>query len=169
MKKHLLAIAAICAAITVSGCKSGNGAQGKADGDQSEQTEGIIEFTSDNDDEIAAEIRKMYEGGMYDDYEYIEAHCTPKLLQQLTDDYDYDHDPDDIVYAVWDFRGDTNDACSSILLRLWKEGDWYYYEGNDGGDEDSEYKFVNRVQAAVVDGVVMFSKLERVKNSWDYK
>lgn len=158
--------AAVCAALLCTACKSQN--QKAEDGEEPAVESEVTEFAEESDDEISAAIRDMYLNGRFNDYGYLEEHCSAELLQKLADAYEYDCEPGQTVYAGWLFRSDSQDASSGKILRLWKEGDWYYYEGNDGED-DYPYRFINRVRASVRDGVVVFEDLENVKSFDDYQ
>lgn len=45
-------------------------------------------------------IRSMYEESLYEDYTFLEQHCSKDLLEKLSEEYDYEGGG----YAVWLFR-----------------------------------------------------------------
>jgi hypothetical protein len=92
-------------------------------------------------------ITEMYNNSMYTEVEFLEEHCTPRMLQQLLDDYEYDGEG----YAFWDFRSESNDSTGGEIIDIEKKDGRYYYEASDGG-----YIFRNILSAFVQDGKVMF-------------
>lgn len=105
---------------------------------------------SAKDDKLIMDfITEMYNNSMYTEVEFLEEHCTPRMLQQLLDDYEYDGEG----YAFWDFRSESNDGFSdeNAVLNIEKKDGRYYYEANDAG-----YIFRNILSAFVQDGKVMF-------------
>ena len=104
---------------------------------------------SAKDDRIIMDfITEMYNNSLYVENEFLEEHCTPRMLQQLRDDYEYDGEG----YANWDFRSENNDSVGeSAVLNIEKIDGRYYYEAVDGG-----WKFRNILSAFIQDGVVMF-------------
>ena len=107
------------------------------------------------DDELIMNyIKEMYEKDLYWEVEWLEKHCTPKLLKQLKDDYEYDGEG----YAFWEFRSDSNDGGGEDdrVVEVVKKNGEFYYEGVDGGTW-----FRNIVSAFVKDGVVMFDAIRR--------
>ena len=86
--------------------------------------------------EIADFITDMYENHRYNDYTFLEAHCTPRLLKYLREQYEYDGEG----YACWLFRTGSNDGkpgsegVKDKVLGIDKDGeDWYRYQFTDGG------------------------------------
>ena len=105
---------------------------------------------SAEDDKIIMDfITEMYNGSLYVEDAFLEEHCTPRMLQQLRDDYEYDGEG----YANWDFRSESNDGFSDEngIINVEKIDGRYYYEANDAG-----YIFRNIISAFVQDGKVMF-------------
>lgn len=93
-------------------------------------------------------ITEMYNSSLYVEDVFLEEHCTPRMLQQLRDDYEYDGEG----YANWDFRSENNDSVGeSAVLNIEKIDGRYYYEAVDGG-----WKFRNILSAFIQDGIVMF-------------
>ncbi len=94
-------------------------------------------------------ITEMYNSSLYVEDAFLEEHCTPRMLQQLRDDYEYDGEG----YANWDFRSESNDGFSDEngIINVEKIDGRYYYEANDAG-----YIFRNIISAFIQDGIVMF-------------
>ena len=107
------------------------------------------ENTEAEDKMIMDFITEMYNESLYTDKDFLEEHCTPRMLQQLLDDYEYDGEG----YASWDFRSESNDGFSdeNAVINIEKIDGRYYYEANDAG-----YIFRNILSAFVKDGKVMF-------------
>ena len=105
---------------------------------------------SAKDDKLIMDfITEMYNNSLYTDTDFLEEHCTPRMLQQLRDDYEYDGEG----YANWDFRSESNDGFGDEngVIKIEKKDGRYYYEANDAG-----YIFQNILSAFVQDGKVMF-------------
>ena len=105
---------------------------------------------SAKDDKLIMDfITEMYNNSLYTDNDFLEEHCTPRMLQQLRDDYEYDGEG----YANWDFRSESNDGFGdeNAVIKIEKKDGRYYYEANDAG-----YIFQNILSAFVQDGKVMF-------------
>ena len=102
-------------------------------------------------------IVNMYNNHLYDEYRFLENHCTRHLLDVLRADYEYDG----TGYAVWDFRtcsqdGKPDSEYENKIISVESLGDgWYTYEFYDGG-----WRGKKRVKASVVDGEVMMDVLE---------
>ena len=105
---------------------------------------------SAKDDKLIMDfITEMYNNSLYTDNDFLEEHCTPRMLQQLRDDYEYDGEG----YANWDFRSESNDGFGDEngVIKIEKKDGRYYYEANDAG-----YIFQNILSAFVQDGKVRF-------------
>lgn len=77
-------------------------------------------------------IRDMYENNMYEDYTFLEQHCSKILLAKLSEEYDYDGEG----YAVWKFRSGAQDGPSNehVITSIEDEGNgWYTYTAVDMG------------------------------------
>ena len=77
-------------------------------------------------------IRDMYENVLYEDYGFLEKHCSESLLDKLSAAYDYDGEG----YAVWEFRSGAQDGPSNehAVISIEDEGDgWYRYTAVDMG------------------------------------
>ena len=53
-------------------------------------------------DEIKFFITQMYNNKLYEDYDFLQKHCSVGLLKKLQDAYPYD--TDGVAYATWLFR-----------------------------------------------------------------
>lgn len=107
-----------------------------------------------DDQAIMDFIKEMYNSSLYVEDAFLEEHCTPRMLQQLRDDYDYEGEG----YANWDFRSESNDGFSdgNGIISIEKIDGRYYYEANDAG-----YIFRNILSAFIQDGIVMFDGITR--------
>ena len=77
-------------------------------------------------------ISDMYENSLYEDYSFLEKHCSKSLLAKLSDEYDYDGEG----YAVWMFRSGAQDGPSEehLMIHIEDGGDgWYIYTAIDMG------------------------------------
>lgn len=98
----------------------------------------------DSDSQLADEqhakdfIKDMYEHQRYNDYDYLKEHCTPKMLEKLSEAYEYDGEG----YAVWLFRTSSQDGKPGTepeedrILSIDKSDKgvgWFSYEFTDGG------------------------------------
>lgn len=124
----------------------------------------VTDLTDDSLDEettIKEFLTKMYNSDQYNEYDFIEKHCSGHLLKKLQEDYDYD--TDGVAYAVWDFRTCSQEVkpdCDeeSRVINVESNGDgWYTYEFYDGG-----WRGKNRVKAFIRDGEVIMDALERL-------
>lgn len=116
---------------------------------------------SNDDAMIMKFIVDTYNSGMYVDYDFLEAHCSPALLERLQNDYPYEYEG--VAYAVWDFRTNAqdnkseNDTTYGIITVRADGNGWYSYEFFDSG-----YRGINRVKASIKDNEVTFEELETV-------
>lgn len=77
-------------------------------------------------------IRNFYQNRCFEDYEFLESHCSVRLLSKLRKAYDYEGDG----YAVWLFRSgaqDGPDETRNDIVSIERHGDWYTYEAYDTG------------------------------------
>lgn len=99
-------------------------------------------------------IRDMYENVLYEDYEFLEQHCTKELLETLAAEYDYDGDG----YAVWKFRSEAqdgpNDECGIISIEDLGDG-WYRYTAKDMG-----ITFSKRIKISHEGGKIVIEDLQ---------
>ena len=61
-----------------------------------------------SEDYIKSFITKMYNDKLYEDYDFLQKHCSPELLKKLQDAYPYDSDCPS--YATWLFRSGQQDS-----------------------------------------------------------
>lgn len=104
-------------------------------------------------------IRDMYEKARYEDYAFLEKHCSKSLLAQLSAAYDYEGGG----YAVWLFRSGAQDGPSDehAIISMETEGDgWYRYTATDMG-----VTFTKRIRLShngretIIDGIADCHKL----------
>ena len=77
-------------------------------------------------------IRNFYQNRCFEDYQFLEAHCSAGLLSKLKKAYDYEGEG----YAVWLFRSgaqDGPDTTVNDIVSVERHGDWYTYEAYDAG------------------------------------
>ena len=77
-------------------------------------------------------IRDMYDKVLYEDYAFLEDHCSKNLLAKLSEAYDYDGDG----YAVWEFRSGAQDGPGDehAVIGIEDQGNgWYGYTAIDMG------------------------------------
>jgi len=99
--------------------------------------------TSDIDKMVEDMLTDMYNNTRYEDYEWLESHCTNKCLKYLQKEYEYDCG-EDPCYAVWKFRTSNQDGYTDEqrLVSVENVGNGYYnYTFIDMG-----FKGTNRVK-----------------------
>ena len=102
-------------------------------------------------------ITKMYNEKLYEDYDFLQKHCSPELLKKLQDAYTYDSD--EPAYATWLFRSGQQDSKPSsddktMILDVTVDGDWYTYKGLDMGWEFSKrIKLVGRDEKIIIEDI----------------
>lgn len=160
MKKiTLLLTICLCAALVFSCKNSQKAAEGEPQTQDTvataaQETTPQTDTLTADDEVIMNYIKEMYEKDLYWEVEWLKKHCTPKLLQQLKNDYEYEGEG----YAFWEFRSDSNDGGgeNDRVVEVVKKNGEFYYEGLDG-----DTWFRNIVSAFVKDGVVMFDAIRR--------
>lgn len=98
-------------------------------------------------------IRNMYENSLYEDYSFLEEHCSKSLLARLAKEYDYDGDG----YAVWKFRSGVQDGPNDLhaMAGIEDEGEgWYRYTALDMG-----ILFTKRIRLSNEGGKTMIEDL----------
>ena len=95
-------------------------------------------------DEIQSFITQMYNNKLYEDYAFLQKHCSAELLKKLRDAYPYD--TDGIAYATWLFRSGQQDSKpgaddKTIMLEVKANGDWFIYTALDMG-----WEFTNKIK-----------------------
>lgn len=103
-------------------------------------------------------ITKMYNEKLYEDYDFLQKHCSPELLKKLQDAYPYDSDGP--AYATWLFRsGQQDDKPGSDgktkMLDVKVDGDWYVYTALDMG-----WEFTNRIKMGIKDGKIIIDDIK---------
>lgn len=99
----------------------------------------------DLNDDIRSFITRMYEGKLYENYDFLQEHCSAEILKKLQDAYPYD--ANGVAYATWLFRSGQQDSKpgsngKSCMLEVKTDnGDWYIYRGIDMG-----WEFTKRIK-----------------------
>ena len=112
-------------------------------------------------DEIKSFITQMYNNKLYEDYDFLQKHCSAELLKKLQDAYPYD--TDGVAYATWLFRSGQQDSKSrtddkTIMLEVKADGDWFVYTALDMG-----WKFTNRIKITNKGGEIVIEDVYAVK------
>ena len=145
--KKLLTIAVAAIVVSCGSKSSGQSPEQSSEQESSfmqEQpaTEGNTEETAVNsvgeerglEEDVAKNfIANMYNNRLFEDEEFLDTHCSSKLLEKLREAYDYD---DSEGYASWLFRSEDQDGPSERheIIKVESEGnDWYRYEFYDMG------------------------------------
>ena len=103
-------------------------------------------------------ITKMYNEKLYEDYGFLQKHCSPELLKKLQDAYTYDSD--EPAYATWLFRSGQQDSKpgsdnKTMILDVTADGDWYTYKALDMG-----WEFTNRIKLTSKDGKIIIEDMD---------
>ena len=112
-------------------------------------------------DEIKSFITQIYNNKLYEDYDFLQKHCSAELLKKLQDAYPYD--TDEKVYATWLFRSGQQDSKpgadnKTIMLEVKMDGDWFVYTALDMG-----WKFANRIKITSKGGEIVIEDICAVK------
>ena len=112
-------------------------------------------------DEIKSFITQMYNDKLYEDYAFLQKHCSTELLKKLQDAYPYD--TDGIAYATWLFRSGQQDSKpgsddKTIMLEVKADGDWFVYTALDMG-----WEFTNRIKITNKGGEIIIEDICAVK------
>ena len=112
-------------------------------------------------DEIKSFITQMYNNKLYEEYDFLQKHCSAELLKKLQDAYPYD--TDGIAYATWLFRSGQQDSKpgaddKTIMLEVKADGDWFVYTALDMG-----WKFTNRIKITNKGGEIVIEDICAVK------
>lgn len=113
-------------------------------------------------DEIKSFITQMYNDKLYEDYDFLQKHCSSELLKKLQDAYPYD--TDGRAYATWLFRSGKQDSKpgvdnKTIMLEVKADEDWFVYTALDMG-----WKFTNRIKITNKGGEIVIEDVCAVKN-----
>ena len=128
-----------------------------------------------SEDHIKSFITKMYNDKLYEDYDFLQKHCSDELLKKLQDAYTYDSDGP--AYATWLFRSGLQDDMpgsdgKNMMLDIKADGDWYFYTALDMG-----WKVTNRIKVISKDGKIIIEDMDFtaewakafVRNSYLYR
>ena len=112
-------------------------------------------------DEIKSFITQMYNNKLYEDYDFLQKHCSAELLKKLRDAYPYD--TDGIAYATWLFRSGQQDSKpgaddKTIMLEVRADGDWFVYTALDMG-----WKFTNKIKITNKGGEIVIEDVCTIK------
>ena len=112
-------------------------------------------------DEIKSFITQMYNNKLYEDYDFLQKHCSAELLKKLQDAYPYD--TDGVAYATWLFRSGRQDSKSgaddrTIMLEVKADGDGFVYTALDMG-----WKFTNKIKITNKGGKIIIEDVCTVK------
>ncbi|MDY5357000.1 MAG: hypothetical protein SPG52_03540 [Candidatus Cryptobacteroides sp.] len=111
-----------------------------------------------SEDTIKLFLTKMYNDKLYEDYDFLQKHCSPELLKKLQDAYPYDSEAP--AYATWLFRSGRQDSKpgsdgKTMILDVTADGDWYTYKALDLG-----WEFTNRVKVASRNGKIIIEDMD---------
>ena len=112
----------------------------------------------DLNDDIRSFITRMYEGKLYENYDFLQEHCSAELLKKLQDAYPYD--ANGVAYATWLFRGSQQDSKpesngESCMVEVKTDnGDWYIYRAIDMG-----WEFTKRIKVFNKNGKIVISDI----------
>ena len=112
-------------------------------------------------DEIKSFITQMYNNKLYEDYDFLQNHCSAELLKKLQDAYPYD--TDGTAYATWLFRSGQQDSKpgaddKTIMLEVKADEDWFVYTALDMG-----WKFTNRIKITNKGGEIVIEDVCTIK------
>lgn len=109
-------------------------------------------------DEIRSFITRMYTEELYEDYDFLQKHCSSELLKKLQDAYPYD--ANGVAYATWLFRSGKQDSkpdskgLSYIQDVKTDKDDWYILSAVDMG-----WKFTKRLKVSNENGKIIISDI----------
>ena len=112
----------------------------------------------DLNDDIRSFITRMYEGKLYENYDFLQEHCSAELLKKLQDAYPYD--ANGVAYATWLFRSSQQDSKpesngESCMVEVKTDnGDWYIYRAIDMG-----WEFAKRIKVFKKNGKIVISDI----------
>lgn len=111
-----------------------------------------------SEDTIESFLTKMYNDKLYEDYDFLQKHCSPALLKKLQDAYPYDSDG--VAYATWLFRSGQQDSKpgsdgKTMMLDVKADGDWYFYTALDMG-----WKVTNRIKVISKDVKIIIEDMD---------
>ena len=111
-----------------------------------------------SEDTIKSFLTKIYNDKLYEDYDFLQKHCSDELLKKLQDAYTYDSDGP--AYATWLFRSGLQDDMpgsdgKTMILNIKVDGDWYVYTALDMG-----WKVTNRIKVISKDGKIIIEDID---------
>ena len=111
-----------------------------------------------SEDTIKSFLTKMYNDKLYEDYDFLQKHCSPELLKKLQDAYPYDSD--EPAYATWMFRSGQQDSRpgsdgKTMMMDITADGSWHIYNALDMG-----WKVTNRIKLTSTDGKIMIEDID---------
>ena len=159
-KKYLLIAISVLFLLTFS-TSCGNDKSANDKSEIEENTENSDKGDAEKNDSLIRDfITNMYENKLYQDYDFLEAHSTAKMLKYLKDEYEYNGDG----YAGYLFRTGAQDYkpgaedVKNKVLSINKDSEgWYHYMFTDGG-----WRGENKIKVCVENGEVKVDELERV-------
>ena len=103
-------------------------------------------------------ITKMYNEKLYEDYAFLQKHCSPELLKKLQDANPYDSN--EPAYATWLFRSGQQDIKpesdgKTMMLDHTADGDWYTYKALDMG-----WEFTRRIKLTSKEGKIIIEDID---------
>ena len=103
-------------------------------------------------------ITKMYNEKLYEDYAFLQKHCSPELLKKLQDANPYDSNAP--AYATWQFRSGQQDTKpesdgKTMMLDQTADGDWYTYKALDMG-----WEFTRRIKLTSKEGKIIIEDID---------
>ena len=117
----------------------------------------------DQSGDIRSFITRMYEGKLYENYDFLQKHCSAELLKKLQDAYPYD--ANGVAYTTWLFRSGQQDSKpesngKSCMVEVKNDnGDWYIYRAIDMG-----WEFTKRIKVFNKNGKIVISDICPVKD-----
>ena len=167
MKKKYLLIAISALFLLTFSTSCGNGKSANDKSEIEENTENSDKGDAEKNDSLIRDfITNMYEKELYYNYDFLEAHCTKKMLKYLKDEYEYEYGGDG--YACYLFRTGAQDDkpgaedVKDKVLKITKDSEgWYHYTFTDGG-----WRGENKIKVRVENGKVMVDEVERVNNEY---
>ena len=111
-----------------------------------------------SEDTIKSFLTKMYNDKLYEDFDFLQKHCSPELIKKLQDAYPYDSDGP--AYATWLFRSSLQDSKpgsdgKTMMLDIKADSDWYTYTALDMG-----WKVTNRIKVTSKDGKIIIEDMD---------
>lgn len=164
-KYLLIAISAFFLLTFATSCNNSKGANDKSEIE--ENTENSDKGDAEKNDSLIRDfITNMYEKELYYNYDFLEAHCTKKMLKCLKDEYECEYGSDG--YAGYLFRTGAQDDkpgaedVKDKVLKITKDSEgWYHYTFTDGG-----WRGENKIKVCVENGEVKVDEVERVNNEY---